>query len=263
MRFRTRVRRATFLCTSRYLGKMEPLGWSGPEASGILTPVLDAELEEYRLLAYMQRVEAQFNARKLYPWLEEVRDRTVQLHELRRRTAEMDLLMPGKLIGIDVARSRLLREQPATGRLMDVRLSVDRALQELGTALQRGMDLRQEWHAMIRCEPVGLLPIDTQEGWLLLRQGKEALVYAYSLPLVRGKDETVLAHRSIRTKYTCTVSVGLGHGYGRIKADLVRSGPLPNPAVFVFESTIALPRIETFLPLAKQIAYEWAVGASV
>lgn len=241
---------------------MEPLGWSGPDASGILAPVLDAELQEYRLLAYMQRVDAQFNARKLYPWLEEVRDRAAQLHELRRRTDAMDLLMPGDLYGLDLAHAKLLRKPPVAGTMAEVRTSVDRALLELGPALVRGMGLRDECHAKIHCEPVGLLPLGAQEGWLLLRQGKEALAYAYTVPAVRGMDEAIIAHHAIRTRYCSTFTVGLGNGYGQIKAELVRNGPLPNPAVFVFESSIDLPRIETFLPLAKQIAYDWAVGTS-
>ena len=39
---------------------MEPLSWSGAPADRILTTALDEELEEYRLLAYLQRVEAQY-----------------------------------------------------------------------------------------------------------------------------------------------------------------------------------------------------------
>ncbi|MFZ1664740.1 MAG: hypothetical protein WBO28_06990 [Flavobacteriales bacterium] len=240
---------------------MEPLGWSGPDTTGILTPVLDAELEEYLLLAYMQRVQAEFRDRKLYPWLHEVWKRATQLKELQRRADQLSSHMPGELLGIDLEREQLLRAAPDHGRIAAMLASVERTLPELRTALDRGNGLREEYQSTIRCEPVGLLPLGAQEGWLLLRQGNEAVVYAYEVPKVRAADVAGAAHFNVRTRYCSTYTVGLGYGYGQIKAELARTGPMPNPAVFVFESTMTLPRIETFLPLAKQIAYDWAVGA--
>lgn len=250
--------RATFLCTLRYLGGMEPLSWSGPDATSILTPGLDAEAERYRLLAYMQRVNAHFQARELYPWLEEVHARTEQLNELVRRTDEMDLHLPGELQGVDLERAQLIRGPVAAGRLAQVRNGLQRALGHLNRALSQGQELLDDCQATIRCEPVGLMPLGCNEGWLLLRQGHEAMAYAYALPLVRGVENHFTAHRCIRTKYHSTFTMGLGMGYGRIKEALTRSGPFPNPAVFMFESTVDLPRMETFLPLAKRITYERA-----
>ena len=45
--------------------------------------------------------------------------------------------------------------------------------------------------------------------------------------------------------------------YEHVKADLMRSrAHMPNPAVFALTSDLALPAIETFVPLAKQLVYE-------
>ena len=241
---------------------MEPLGWSGPDTTGILAPVLDAELEEYLLLAYMQRVEAQIRDRKLYPWLTEVGKRASQLTELRRRAGELGSSLSGELVGLDLPRAQLLRAGPDLGPMPEVLASVDRALPELRSALERGNGLREEYRSAISCEPVGLLPIAAQEGWLLLRQGKEAVAYAYEIPRVQAAQVAGAGHVNVRTRYCATFTVGLGYGYWQIKAELVRTGPLPNPAVFVFEASLELPRIETFLPLAKRMAYEWSMGAA-
>ena len=238
---------------------MEPLSWSGPDTTGIMAPVLDAELEEYLLLAYLQRVEARIRERKLYPWLYEVGKRAMQLAELRRRVSELGSSLSGELVGIDLSRMLILRSKPDQGSLPEVLASVDRALPELLSALERGNGLSEEYRSAIVCEPVGLLPIGAQEGWLLLRQGKEALAYAYEIPRVHGSDP---AHTNVRTRYCSTFTVGLGNGYWQIKADLVRTGHLPNPAVFAFESSMDLPRIETFLPLAKRMAYDWSKGTA-
>jgi hypothetical protein len=240
---------------------MEPLGWSGPDATGILSPVLDAEAERYRLLAYMQRVEAHFQARELYPWLEEIHARTEQLNALVRRTEELDLRMPSELQGLDMERAHLVREPVPAGRMAEVRNGLQQALGHLNRALDHGQELLEDCQSTIRCEPVGLLPIGAHEGWLLLRQGQEAVAYAYALPLVRSMETPFTAHRCIRTKYYSTFTVGLAMNYERIKQELTRTGPFPNPAVFAFESTVALPRIETFLPLAKRIAYGRATAS--
>jgi len=125
--------------------------------------------------------------------------------------------------------------------------------------MERGRELRDELHARIRFEPVGVVPLGAREGWLLLRQQNEALVYSYSLPIIQEFQPPDL-HRHVRTHYFATWTVGLSCTYEHIKAELARKGPLPNPATFVFEADISLPRIETFLPLAKRIAYELVSG---
>ena len=119
------------------------------------------------------------------------------------------------------------------------------------------MAVQPAW--LIKRSSVGVVPLGAREGWLLLRQQNEALVYSYSLPIIQEFQPPDL-HRHVRTHYFATWTVGLSCTYEHIKAELARKGPLPNPATFVFEADISLPRIETFLPLAKRIAYELVSG---
>lgn len=235
---------------------MEPLSWSGASADRILTTAMDEELEEYRLLAYLQRVEAQYREHKLYPWLDELKLRIGQLRQVHDRAIELETHMPGEVIGLDLSRGGLLRKPMADQPFWTLVLrSLERTLPPLLTAMERGRELRDELHARIRFEPVGVVPLGAREGWLLLRQRNEALAYSYSLPIVQEIQPPDI-HRHVRTHYFATWTVGLSCTYEHIKAELVRHGPLPNPATFVFEADISLPRIETFLPLVKRIAYE-------
>lgn len=239
---------------------MEPLSWSGAPADRILTTAMDEELEQYRLLAYLQRVEAQYREHKLYPWLDELKLRIGQLRHVHDRAIELETHMPGEIIGLDLSRGVLLRKPMVDQRSWTLVLrSLERTLPPLLTAMERGRELRDELHARIRFEPVGLVPLGAREGWLMLRQHNQALVYSYSLPIVQEVQPPDL-HRHVRTHYYATWTVGLSRTYEHIKAELVRHGPLPNPATFVFEADISLPRIETFLPLAKRIAYELVSG---
>lgn len=236
---------------------METLGWSGPSDEAILLAALDEELEQYRLLAYLQRVEADYLAHKLYPRLDELRTRVAQLRTLQARSDELLGRLPREVIGLDLRNGELVRAQAAMDeRLRAIEASLTFAMPRLRQALERGWGLREELSGRIHCTPVGLLPLSTREGYLLLRQGDEAVVYDYTLPLLRDTDADAQYH-SVRTRYVCTCTVGLGHTYEHIKAELVRgTWRSPNPATFVFESDIRLPRIETFMPLAKQLVYE-------
>ena len=240
---------------------MEPLSWSGPNADRIITTTLDEELEEYRLLAYLQRVDAHYREHKLYPWLDDLVRRIEQLRSLRRRAEELNSHTATEVIGLDLTRNELLRRpHQADGPWAVVQRALERTLPPLITARARGQELREELNGRIRVEPVGVVPLDAREGWLLLRQRNEALIYAYSLPIVREVDPPD-NHRHVRTRYFATWTLSLSNTYEHIKAELARTGPLPNPATFAFESDISLPRIETFLPLAKRITYELVSGA--
>ncbi len=241
---------------------MESLNWISPTTARILTGTLDAELDEYLLLAYLQRVEAHYKALKLYPVLDELGARLGQLREVLARARELGAHFPSELTGLDLRRGAMLRkpiEQPAWDAVVG---SLERALPQLHGALERGLELRDELHRGIRYGAVGLVPIEAREGWLMLRHGNEALVYSYTLPMVRQLAPAG-RHGHVRTRYHATWTLGLCCTYGHIKAELIRTGPLPNPATFVFESSISLPRIETFLPLAKGIAYELVSASAV
>ena len=235
---------------------MEPLSWSGAPADRILTTAVDEELQEYRLLAYLQKVDAHYREYRLYPWLDELKLRIGQLQQVQDGAVEVDIHMPREIIGLDLTRRVLLRKPTMDQRSWNlVRRSLERTLPPLRAAMERGRELRDELHARIRSEPVGVVPLGAREGWLMLRQHDQALVYSYSLPIVQEVLPPDI-HRHVRTHYFASWTVGLSCTYEHIKAELVRSGPLPNPATFVFEADISLPRIETFLPLAKRIAYE-------
>lgn len=241
---------------------MEPLSWSGPSTERILTATLDGELEEYRLLAYLQRVDAHYRERKLYPYLDELRSHIEQLRAIGKRADELEAKLVRDVIGLDLARGELLRKLPEGPLEWNKVLgALKRTVPPLLAAVERGSDLRDELSSRIRFEPIGVVPLGVREGWLLLRQNNETMVYAYSVPLVVGMGAEPL-HRRIRTRFFTTCTISLTTTYEHIKAELVRQGPLPNPATFAFESDISLPRIETFLPLAKQMVYEVVAGSA-
>ena len=92
---------------------------------------------------------------------------------------------------------------------------------------------------------MGIQPLYATEGWLLLRTGKLARAYSYSIPLVQNTKSNA-AHTNIRTNYVTSYTMGIGFDYHHAKADLAQ-----NPATFAVETELPLPYVETLLPLAK------------
>ncbi|MBL7963842.1 MAG: hypothetical protein JNM31_08350 [Flavobacteriales bacterium] len=226
----------------------------------IIAPALDLELKQYLVLAYLQLVKARFGEQKLYPHLEDLRSHLEHLEELRRQKEELDAALPRKLVGLDLRNNRLERaplEDASWPALIDEVIAF--ALPGLQRALREGQDLKGEIAEHIRFEPVGVLPLDPRVGYLLLREGREARAYAYSVTLFRSAQDELRYH-SVHTRYVTSYTVGLACHYGTIKSDLVRrNSGLPNPATFVFETDLTIPRVETFLPLAKQLMIEQVV----
>ena len=234
---------------------MNDLNWNASGPLRWFTLPTDEEADMYRLLAYVQRIDQYYRERKLYPYLDELRDRLDQLTDLHRRRQELTSSMPRDITGLDLRRGELLRTSQHEDELLRlIDTMMDRNLPELSSALERGSALRAELAANIRVEPVGLLPLYTDEGYLILHHGRVARAYAYSLSLPIVYPET---RWPVRTRYVADYTISITFTYEHVKADLVRNHAfLPNPAVFAFASEVQLPAIETFVPLAKQMVYE-------
>lgn len=242
---------------------MGPYHWSEGRSDRSLTLPLDEELVRYQLLAYLQRVEHRYSERKLYPHLDDLQARRESVMSMRRQKEELENAMMRDIIGWELSTGRPIRSAPEdAGHVRTLEQVIDMALPRIDRVLQRGSELRQEIMHRIQLEPVGLLPLRTSEGYLLLRQGPTARVYAYQLGLYNGGDQSE-ASRQMRTVFVSDYAISWTYSYEQVKADLLRQrSMLPNPAMFAFSTELMLPPIETFLPLAKQLVYDLVAGGS-
>lgn len=229
-----------------------PLDW-------MVRPAFDLEYKQYVLLGYLQRVRRSFAEHKLFPHLKELHTHIGSARELHRRKADMARDFPGELLGFDPRTGRAHHAPPSEPWPLEL---IDRltawSIAGMSKALEEGTELRHNLSAGIQLIPVGLQPMDPSEGWLLLRMGAEARVYAYTLPWVRSST-AVSGEDLIVTRYVMTSRVGLHRTYEVIRSELIRGSTLRAalPATFAFESAEGLPYVETFMPLAKQLVYAY------
>lgn len=232
-----------------------------PHPSPWFSLLSDAEAGLYRMLAYVRRIDGRYSERKLYPHLDELRAGAEDLQALRRERDHLAAAMPRPITGVDLSRGELRRSpMHEDDALRAIDTMITSTLPELDRALERGRELRERLASGIRFGPVGLLPLYTGEGYLILHHGREARSYAYALGLP-VLDTGGSEHRALRTRFVADHAIGITSTYEHVKAGLVRAYPqLPNPAVFAFVSDVSLPAIETYVPLAKQLVYSTITG---
>jgi hypothetical protein len=110
--------------------------------------------------------------------------------------------------------------------------------------------------------PVGIVPLDINEGYFFLNSGNErdTLVYHYRLSMFEKHDEK---YRSIKTSYVDVWYRSIATTYEHIKLELIRNKrDLPNPAVYAVETPLKFPIEETLLPIAKRSLVKFISSAA-
>ena len=123
---------------------------------------------------------------------------------------------------------------------------------KMKTTIQNATGIYEFVEEQIEITPIGIIPLDIQEGYFFLSSGntKETGVYHYRLSIFEKHDEK---YRSIRTLFIDNWQRGISHTYENIKSELIRRWKdLPNPAVYAIETGLNFPVDETLLPVAKR-----------
>jgi hypothetical protein len=215
---------------------------------------IDFELKKYTLLAYLQEVNTYFNENKLYPQLSDIIFHYRNIIEFRENKKYLQEHFPRKLTGIQMEKLRVLYEQViGDDELMDelegiIHFSAD----QMKSTIQSGTGIYEFVEENLDITPVGLLPLDAQEGYFFLSNGEfgRTRVYQYRLSIFEKHDERF---RSIKTSYVDHWTRSISHTYEHIKSELIRiRKELPNPAVYSIETELKFPVDETLLPIAKR-----------
>lgn len=215
---------------------------------------IDFELKKYTLLAYLQEVNKYFNENKLYPQLADVIFHYHNIVAFRENKKYLKEHFPKKLTGFQLEKLQLLYEQMiADDELMEELESIIHfSAGKIKSTISSGTEIYEFVEEKISINPVGLLPLDTQEGYFFLSAGKSRRthVYHYRLSIFEKHDEK---YRSIKTAFIDHRVRSISSTYEHIKSELLRHRrDLPNPAVYSVETELSFPLDETLLPIAKR-----------
>jgi len=225
---------------------------------------IDFELKKYTLLAYLQEVNQYFTENKLYPQLGEVIFHYNNLVAFRENKKYLQEHFPKKLNGIQLERLQVLYEQMIEDDelMRELESIINYSATKMQKAISSGTEIYEFVEEKLNIFPVGLVPLDTNEGYFFLSDGsyRNTRVYQYRLSFFEKHDEK---YRAIRTEYVNQWEKNIVNTYENIKAELLRlSKGLPNPAVYSIETDLAFPIDETLLPIAKRTLVRYISNAA-
>jgi len=223
---------------------------------------IDFELKKYTLLAYLQHVNSYFNQNKLYPQLADIIFHYNNIVAFRENRKFLQERFPKQLSEINMQKLQVEYEKMiADSELMkELEEIIYYSAEKIKLTIQSGTELYEFVEDTLKIEPVGLLPLDTREGYLLICDGRfnTTVAYQYQLTIYEKHDEK---YRGLRTDYINQWIRSVSNSVENIKAELIRNRRnFPNPAVYNIETSLAYPMEETLLPIAKRTFVKYICG---
>lgn len=217
--------------------------------------LIDFEYKKYQLLAYLQETNQQFDAAKLYPVLGELIEHHRLLDDLKKGKSEMKSLFPKAISSIDVQNAKIhYQPRENEGELMqEIANITEYALPLFSQQIHKGKEIYQHVERQVKFEPVGIMPIYTQEGFILVSKENRADIHAYQYQ----SNLLQLAGEKFRSVSMWLVGVfqkTIVNTLERIKLQLIREvKELPNPATWRVHSAQDFPMEETLIPISKRL----------
>ena len=150
---------------------------------------------------------------------------------------------------LQVMYERMIEDDELMRELEDI---IHYSANTIKSTIQTGAEIYEFVETKLSIEPVGLIPLDVNEGYLFIKDGNydATVVYQYRLTIFEKHDEK---YRGLRTDFVNKWQRSVSNSPENIKHELIRSRKdLPNPAVYNIETELAYPLDETLLPIAKR-----------
>src|SRR5689334_10726979 len=134
---------------------------------------IDFELKKYTLLAYLQAITKYFDENKLYPQLSDLIFHYNNIVAFRENKKFLQEQFPKKLTGIQLEKLQLLYEQMIQDNelMQELENIINYAAGEMKTTISSGAEIYEFVEEKLTISPVGILPLDIQEGYFFLRAG--------------------------------------------------------------------------------------------
>jgi len=224
---------------------------------------IDFELKKYTLLAYLQEVNRHFNENKLYPQLADMIFHYNNIVAFRENKKYLQEHFPKRLTGVQLEKLQILYQQIIEDDeiMQELEDIIHYSADAMKSAIQNGTGIYEFVEDKIDITPIGIIPLDIQEGYFFLSTSdtKNTRVYQYRLSIFEKHDEK---YRSIKTSFIDNWQRSISSTYVNIKSDLIKNRKeLPNPAVYSIETILTFPIDETLLPIAKRSLVKFLTAA--
>ena len=186
---------------------------------GLLMVISDFELKKYTLLAYLQEINRNFQENKLYPQLADVIFHYNNLVAFRENKKYLQEQFPKKLTGLQMEKIQVLYEQMIQDDelMRELEDIIEYSTEHMKTAITNGTEIYEFVEDKLSIHPVGIMPMNSKEGYFLLcdGSGSETRAYSYYLSFFEKHDEK---YRSMRTEYIDSWRRSFTNTYEQIKS---------------------------------------------
>ena len=158
---------------------------------------------------------------------------------------------------LQFAYEKMIEDDELMKELEDI---IQYSARKIKSTIKVGAEIYEFVEDKLNIEPVGLIPLDVNEGYLFIKDGtySNTVVYQYRMTIFEKHDEK---YRGIRTDYVESWQRTVSNSPQNIKSELIRNKKnLPNPAVYHIETDLAYPLEETLLPIAKRSFVKYIAG---
>ena len=214
---------------------------------------IDFEYKKYMLLAYMQNVELEFDAKKLYPKFSELVEHYRNLEILKEQKKIALNNFPKEISKLDLEKFKIeyktVVQDDELIREIDEIISF--AIPEFRSKMSLGKELYEEVEDKVEIFPIGLLPLEVENGYFMLSDYMRRMinVYYYNITIFESALEKLRGiHTTLINQYEMTIS----NTYQNIKYELIKDSR-QMPAMYALEFKESFPLTETMLPVAKRM----------
>jgi hypothetical protein len=234
---------------------MKKVAYSRLSDDWLTEGLIDVEFKKYKLLAFLQSVDKRFNDKRLYPPFSDLIFHYKNLLHFQESKETFIRNLPKTLKEIDLVKLKLEYEQKFENPefMNDLNRIIEFALPKIGEKINTGKSLYDEVENGLKIEPIGLRPLNQNEGYLIysIAGDSYAHIFEYNLTLFKTADSK---YRAIHTNYLQKIRKSISNTFESIKLSLIKKyKKLPNPATFVVESQINSSMEETLLPISKRL----------
>lgn len=216
--------------------------------------LIDFEYKKYILLAYMKETQANFEEKKLYPFLSDLVFHYNNLLRLKENKSLLYENFPKQVSRADFEKlklsyRRIIKDDEMMQEIEDV---IHFSLPRLKKGLDTGAEIYEEIARHIDIEPIGVAPLFNKEGYLFICQFNkfETYIYRYRITTLQASDETF---QTLSTEFLEIRERNIINTLEKIKIELIQQNrSMPNPATFAAIARLSCPLIETLLPITKR-----------
>lgn len=211
---------------------------------------LDFEYKKYTLLAYLTKIEAQFNSAKIYPYYSEL----IKHYDISKKILNSFRInsdqFPKKLTDINKGQliyHNLFLENESINKVKDI---LNYSIHQFSSRIKEGQEIKKFLQNNITFFPLGILSDNINQGYLFITptDKKQSFIYQYELSPINRQNKI----DQIKTKYLGDYKLSFANTYEQKKRELLFKNSLfTSSSTYVFESSIDIPLAESYLPIAK------------